>query len=216
MKSDQLFVRILILIVGFGCVEGAMAADPAAGWYLGAGVGKSNATHLDGIDTTLANYGITSRSITDDTATAWKLFGGYQVNRYFGVEGGYAKLGQSNFTSSVTLPGTGTGSGTWDPKDAWSLSAVGYLPVVDRFSLFGKVGLAYSKVNFGYADTVGDAISASKHTTDPLYGAGLKYDLTKETSVRGEFERYQNIGDSSVTGQSSVNVWSVGLQYHFF
>jgi len=215
-KYRLIFSSIFLAIMGFSCTFGAQGADQAAGdsgWYLGAGVGVSTESGLDGIDTTLAGYGITSSSTVSGTPTAWKVFGGYQVNKYFGVEGAYADLGQFTINSSVTPAGTGTA--TWQPNNVWSLSAVGYLPIMDQFSAFGKLGVAYSNVNFTYSDTNANAISVSNTTTSPLYGLGLKYDFTDHASVRGEFERYQNLGDSSVTGQSSVNVWSLGLQYHF-
>jgi OOP family OmpA-OmpF porin len=144
-----------------------------------------------------------------------EVFAGYQVNKYFGVEGGYANLGEYNVNSSVSAPVAAVGTSTWEANNVWSLSALGYVPIQEHFSAFGRLGLAYSRLSFNYSDTAGDAINASKNATSPLFGLGLKYDLTKNASVRGEFERYENIGDGATTGQSSVNVWSVGLQYHF-
>jgi len=212
-KSSLIFQSLFLAITGFGCAVGAQAATDN-GWYLGAGVGRSDARDLSGIDPTLAGYGITSSSTFGDNATAWKLFGGYQVNKYFGVEGGYADLGRYSVNSNVTAPGAGPGAGTWEADNVWSLAAVGYLPIQDRFSAFGKVGLAYPKVEFNYS-APGASVSASNSSTSPLYGVGLKYDLTNNASVRGEFERYQNLGAGSTTAQSSVNVWTVGMQYRF-
>ena len=212
-KSSLMLSSLFLAITGLGCAVGAQAAADN-GWYLGAGVGRSDARDLSGIDSTLAGYGITSRSSIDDSATAWKLFGGYQVNKHFGLEGGYADLGRYDINSSVTAPGAGPGAGNWEADNVWSLAAVGYLPIHDRFSAFGKAGLAYSRVNFTHSSP-GAAVNASDNTTNPLFGLGLKYDFTKNASVRGEFERYQNLANASTTGETSVNVWSLGMQYLF-
>lgn len=211
-KSGLIISGIFVAVAGIGAACAAQAADE--GWYLGAGVGRSNGG-LGGVDTTLAGYGVTSASTVSNTATAWKILGGYQFNKYFGAEGAYAKLGQYSFNSTVSAPGAGLGAGTWEANNVWSLAAVGYVPIQDHFSALGKIGIAYSKVNLNYSDTVGDVVGASKNTTAPLFGVGLKYDFNEQTSLRGEFERYQNLGDSTITGQSSVNVWSLGMQYRF-
>jgi OmpA-OmpF porin, OOP family len=211
-KPGFIYSGIFIVVVGLGAACAAQAADD--GWYLGAGVGRSNGG-LSGIDTTLAGYGVTSASTAGDTATAWKVLGGYQINKYFGVEGAYAKPGQYSISSTVSAPGAGLGTATWEASNVWSLAALGYAPIQDHFSAFAKIGVAYSKVNFNYSDTVGDVVSASKNTTSPLFGVGLKFDFNERASLRGEFERYQNLGDSTITGQSSLNVWSLGMQYRF-
>ena len=191
----------------------ARAADDNT-WYAGAGIGRSTAVSLSGIDTTLAGYGQTGVSSLGDSATAWKLYTGYQASRYLGFEGAYANLGQYSLNTSVSAPAAGTGTGTWQANNVWSLAAVGYLPLGENFSAFGKLGLAYSNVNFTYAGPA-TAISAGKNSSSPLYGLGLKYDLGSNMALRGEFERYQNVGDSSTTGQTSVNVWTLGIQYKF-
>ena len=213
-KAGLIISSLFCSIAGFSGAVKAQSID-GGGWYLGAGVGRSNATGLSGIDTTLAGAGISSTSTVGDTDTAWKLLAGYQVNKYFGVEGGYGNLGQYNVNSTVSAPGAGVGTATWKANNVWSLAGIGYIPIVDKLSAFGKVGFAYSKVSFNYSDTVGDAISNSKSTTSPLYGVGMKYDFGNNVSVRGEFERYQNVGDSNITGQSSINVFSLGLLYRF-
>ncbi|MBI3919113.1 MAG: outer membrane beta-barrel protein [Betaproteobacteria bacterium] len=69
-------------------IQTALAAEPNAGFYGGLGVGR-NYTDLD------------SGSIAgskDEKDTAWKFFGGYQINRYIGIEGGYVDLGKASVT----------------------------------------------------------------------------------------------------------------------
>ena len=212
-SSTKIVSAICSAIVLASTATLANAADDS-NWYVGAGIGKSNASNLSSVDTTLAGYGQTGVSSLGDSATAWKLYTGYQASRYLGFEGAYANLGQYSLNTAVSAPLAGTGAGTWQANNVWSLAAIGYLPLNDKFSAFGKLGLAYSNVNFTYSGPA-TAISASKNSSSPLYGLGVKYDLGNNMALRGEVERYQNVGDSGVTGQTSVNVWSLGIQYKF-
>jgi OmpA-OmpF porin, OOP family len=214
MKTVYTKLAIASALLAIGTAAGVANADDSGRWYLGAGIGQSKAANLNNIDGTLANYGLGSASTVSGNNTAWKLYLGYQVNSYFGVEGAYTNLGQSGITSAIATPVAGTGNGTWTANNIYSLSAVGTLPIQDGLSAFGKIGAAYSNINFTYSGG-GAAVSANNSAVSPLYGVGLKYDITGNTSVRGEFERYQNLGDSALTGQSSVNVLSLDLQYRF-
>jgi hypothetical protein len=49
----------------------------------------------------------------------------------------------------------------------------------------------------------------------PLLGLGLKFDFTKAFGVRGEWERFNNVGDGSTTGQTPMNVWTLSGQFRF-
>src|SRR5665647_3765154 len=98
----------------------AMADD--SGWYAGANVGRSSAK----IDDARISSGFTSATITDDDrSSGYKIFGGYQFNQYFAVEGGYFDLGNFGF-HATTVP-TGTLSGNIKLKGL-NLDLVGTLP----------------------------------------------------------------------------------------
>ncbi len=204
------------VIIAGSLMSAAAFAQSAAGtgWYAGAGLGQSRAQDLDSIDGTLAGFGVTSSSAVSGIDTAWKLFGGYQFTPYVGVEGGYTSLGKFDINSSVAGPAPGTGTGTWEAKNVWSLAAVGTLPITSQWAAIGKLGVAYSKVDFNYASP-GAAISQSDTGTSPLYGLGVKYRFTPQTALRGEWERYSNLGDGSTTGKSSVDAWTMSVQYNF-
>jgi OOP family OmpA-OmpF porin len=204
-----------VLIAGSLMSAAAFAQSAAVtGWYTGAGLGQSRVQDLDGIDGTLAGFGVTSSSAVSGIDTAWKLFGGYQFTPYIGAEGGYTSLGKFDINSNVAAPAPGTGAGTWEAKNVWSLAAVGTLPITSQLAAIGKLGIAYSKVNLDYA-APGVAISQSNTGTSPLYGIGVKYDFTPHTALRGEWERYSNLGDSGTTGKSSVDAWTMSVQYRF-
>lgn len=140
------------------------------------------------------------------------------VNKNFALEGGYADLGKPlTWNSTVTVPATGSVSANWKGK-AWTLAAVGLLPVTDQFEVFGKLGAHRWDVDVS-ASAVGGGGAAAGSWSDSgsswLYGLGASYSFTKNLAVRAEWERYQDVGDEDNTGKSDVDMWSLGIQYKF-
>src|ERR1700733_2678382 len=83
-------------------------ADDDAGWYAGFNAGESRATIDDGrITAGLLGDGFTTTSISDDNSHfGFKVFGGYEFNRYLALEGGYFNLGQFGFTADTVPAGS--------------------------------------------------------------------------------------------------------------
>jgi OOP family OmpA-OmpF porin len=206
----------ILAAAGLGYALGLQAADEA-NWYIGAGFGRSDAKRTTSwgttADATLFINGITSSTLVDSHDTAWKLFGGYQFNENFALEGGYTNLGKFGGTTTITAPAAGLAAGKWKARSPLNLAVVGTYPIKDRFSVLGKLGLAVTKLTVSIAPPAYANISATR--VQPLLGVGLKYDFTKAFAVRAEFERFNNVGDGSNTGQSNINVWSLSGQYHF-
>lgn len=213
MNNKSLMWTCLLVVAGLGAPGIHAADDP--GWYAGAGVGRTDVKKTSSwaqlTDGTLATRGITSNTVIDSHDTAWKLFGGYQFNENFAVEGGYHNLGQFKGATVITAPAASTAVGKWDAY-AGSVAAVGIYPVVNRFAVFAKAGLAVTRLK---VDVPGAQFSPSATRVQPLLGVGVKYDINKAFGLRGEFERFNNVGDGSKTGQSPINVWTVSGQYRF-
>src|SRR5687768_10080042 len=77
MKKNKVLVHALSAVL-FGAAAFGAQAQENNGFYAGTGAGQS---YVDE-----ANY--------DDEDTAFSVFGGYQFNRYFGLEGGYVDFGK--------------------------------------------------------------------------------------------------------------------------
>jgi OOP family OmpA-OmpF porin len=167
--------------------------------------------------TLLSDFGITATSSADDSGKGLKLFAGYRLNQNWAVEGGYADLGEATWNSIVTAPSSGTVSISWK-AEAWSLAAIGILPVSDQFEIFGKVGGFFYNADASATATGGGVAAAGSEDDDGagwLVGVGASYSLTKNIAVRAEWEGYQNVGDENTTGKSDINMLSVGIQYKF-
>lgn len=191
----------------------ASAAD--AGWYLGGNIGLAKATIDDEriIDGLLAG-GFATPSIRDDEKDlGYKLYGGYQFNRYFAVEGGYFNLGKFSFDADTVPAGTLSGQ---IKLQGVNLDAVGTLPFTARFSAFGRIGVNYAQAKDRFAG------SGAAHVLDPTrrerganykFGLGLEYDLTPYLSLRLEGERYRV--DDAVGNKGDIDLASLGLVYRF-
>ncbi|MBF6023129.1 outer membrane beta-barrel protein [Lysobacter niastensis] len=158
-KNKLLSSALLAAVLGASALS-AQAADK--GFYAGAGVGQS----------------FVDEQAYDDEDTAFSVFGGYQFNRYFGLEAGYADFGKIE----------PQGAGRALEADSAYLTAVGTLPITEKFSAYAKAGF--------HAWNLDDAIPGLTGTnddsgTDPTYGVGVQYRLTDQVALRGEYSRFE-------------------------
>lgn len=196
---------------------GVQAAEPSAGanWYLGVGAGQSRAKIDDStITTALAGSGRTiATNVRDENEFSYKLFAGYQYNRYLGFEGGLFNLG--SFTFNATTTPAGTLNGAIKNTVGSNFDVVGTLPLADRFSLFARAGLQSSKTRDLFS-TTGFAVrtpTPSKNVISYKAGVGAGFDFTKNIGMRAEWERYR-VGDG-FDGKMNVDVYSLNLLYKF-
>ncbi|TXT38463.1 MAG: OmpA-OmpF porin OOP family [Comamonadaceae bacterium] len=191
----------------------ALADNPL--WYGGAQIGQSKATIDDArITSGLLANGLTAGPInTIHRDLGFKLYGGYQFNKNFAVEGGYFDLGQFGFNTSTTP--LGTLSGNIRLKGV-NLDAVGILPITDKFSAFGRLGVTRTQANDAFVGTGAVNVlnpNPSSRNTNLKVGLGLQYALTPALMLRGEIERYRI--DDAVGNKGDVDLVSVGLVYRF-
>lgn len=188
---------------------GLLAASPlqaqaeGTGFYVGFGLGQAEAKKFCDIS------GVPGATVgsCEDSDTAWRFFGGYQLNRYVGVELGYA--GGPEFNASVTylgLPATVKAEAS-----ALDVVAVGYIPLGDRFALFGKLGLYRWDLDVevpGYG-------ALSDSGTDLTYGLGVQFNFARKFAVRVEGQLYNDVGLESTTGTDDVTTYSASVVYSF-
>lgn len=181
--------------------------------YGGLSVGQSRARIDDErITANLLGAGLATRSMSlDESGTAFKLFGGYQFNPNWALEGGYFNLGKFGYTSSTVPAGTLHGQ---IKLQGLNLDVVGTLPLSDRFSLIGRAGLQYADARDSFTGTGAVQVlspNPSKRGTNYKLGVGLQYEVNPSFIVRGEAERYR-INDA-VGNRGDINVFSVTLVF---
>ena len=207
-------------LVGCAAMSSSFAATDDTFWYMGGNIGQSRAT-IDNarILANLQGLGLPSTISDDNKGTAYKLFGGYQFNKNFALEGGYFNLGQFGYTTTTLPPAL---AGSLNGKinlQGLNLDAVGMLPLTEKFSAFGRIGAQYAQAKDNFSGT-GSAAAAvtpipnpSKDTLNYKTGLGVQYDFTPSLGMRAEAERYR-INDA-IGNTGNINVYSVGLVYRF-
>ncbi|VAX12519.1 hypothetical protein MNBD_GAMMA24-2739 [hydrothermal vent metagenome] len=122
----------------------------------------------------------------NETVTSGKLFAGMAYNTYSGIEASYAYLG-SFANDQVT-------------EDALAFNLVAFVPLAENIRMIVKGGIYYYKL---------DVSSTVTDDNDITYGIGLKYNLDYHSALRGEWERYKNLGGSD------VDMLSLSYSYRF-
>lgn len=202
-------------LIAFATIASVVAHASEPGWYIGANVGQSRATFdTDEIFGGLSDRGFTVTSYSEDERdTGYKLFGGYQFNRYFALEGGYFNLGEFEFNAE-TMP-LGTLDGSLE-LDGINFDVVGILPFTEKLSALGRIGVNYAKANAsldgGGAVTTLDPNSSERGTNYKL-GVGLEYAFTRSVAMRVEAERYRI--DDALDAKGDIDLFSVGVLYRF-
>ena len=182
-------------------------------WYIGGNIGQSRAKIDDARIVTPTLNSISDHNID----TGYKLFGGYQFGKNFSVEGGYFDLGRFSYVASSTPPATAGSKSGSIKLNGLNIDAVGMLPLTEKFSAFGRVGLNYAQAKDSFSSTgaapATTTPSAEKTSTSYKLGVGVQYDLNKSWGVRAEAERYRI--DDAIGNKGDVDLYSLGLVYRF-
>lgn len=188
-------IRRSVLCMAFVVVTGSSSAHAMDGaFYIGLDAGKAEARKYCG---NIGNCDSSDASLRGEV--------GYQINSNFAAELGYTSFGTLFDANDVNVNARQKAS-------AWTLSALAAFPFAERFSIFGRLGVAtYSTDNSG---TVQGVAVEDKMTTKPYIGAGLGFEFYTNWLARAEYQIYNNI--SGVDGtKDNVNAWYVGGAYKF-
>ena len=183
--------------------------------YGGLSVGQSRAKiDQDRIANGLAGTGLSLNSMSKDQSdTGVRLFGGYQFNRYLALEGGIFSLGKFGFNATTSPVGTLSG----DIKlQGASLDLVGTLPLGERWSLLGRVGMQRARATDHFAGTGAVSVlnpNPRETANNSKFGFGIQYEFSRSFLMRAEAERYR-VNDA-VGNRGSVNVVSLSAVFPF-
>jgi hypothetical protein len=181
-------MRKLILAVIAGAA--IMGAAQAEGAYIGAAV--SAVKQVGG---------------GDAYKPSAKLFGGYDLDKNWGVEVGYINFGSSSSQfGSSTMPLTATMDGY-----ATYLAGKAIMPINEQVSLVGKLGVGNVKSTLSNTGGVVGASSVSQSRTNPYGSVGLQYNLNKQVALTADVE---HLGETRNFGVKSAAV-SLGTRYSF-
>jgi len=216
----------LAVCLGLGLIGSAHAGEP--GWYLVGFGGESSASgasqnQMDENLVPIFESGgldvVDFTSTIDDSDTGFGFAGGYQLNRHFAMEFAYVDLGSLDYQATVTV------TDGVDERDAEVrfgnsahgpvVSAIGILPIGERFSVFGRVGLSLLNAEGSVRITLDGAsqhASQSSQKTDPMYGLGAEFNVSKNFAVRVAWDRYLDIGTKDIAGDVDADLITLGVR----
>ena len=224
----------LLLTLGALALPASAQKSP---WYAGAAFGgaKTDSELVSDRESTIRDSGQATnvRSSFDDNDSTGKLWVGYRLSDMFSIEGHYTDLGKTNIETRFNVPSgfTGSAAAFTDRKvKGYGIDFVGYVPVWERVSLYGKVGLFRSDVktevrlegDAHFADNLpGLTRSESTRENNFKYGLGVQWAFGEHVSARLEWERVNAVGkqatiqSDSATLQANVDAWWLGVQWRF-
>lgn len=195
----------------------AASSVASAQWYGGVTYGSSKASLPDPVR---GANGFVFSIDKDERDTAYKLQAGYRIHRNFAVEGGYVNLGKFNATASLLDPERSSLRSDFK-ADGWNLVAVGILPLIQDFAVYGKAGTIYAtststqRFSGNLFPAPGSNLTHKHSEFDWTYGLGLQYDVNKNVAVRGEWERFDRLRSSTTGSDHDTDTYSIGLIYKF-
>lgn len=211
------FISFAAVTLGLATTTPAQSATDgdATGPYVGVNVGRATADFGRAHDAFRSSLASPTAAGADKNDTGWRVFSGYRVTPHFGLELGYADLG--DFRASSRGSSVGRLSSAVDGK-ALTLDALGHVPLGNGFEAFARGGVAYTRTRATAQLADGATLAAGESGThkhnefNPRFGAGLEYSLSRDLTLRAEAERTLNVGNAS-TGQSHVTLISLGLAH---
>ncbi|HJU40380.1 MAG TPA: outer membrane beta-barrel protein [Tahibacter sp.] len=228
MTQKLLFAALAAVFAG-----AAHAAD--TGFYVGGGVGQSD--FADDLNdqvrrayTGNVDYAVTSVEMTDDSDTAYKIFGGYRFLPWLGVELAWNDLGEarSHYVLHSLVPLTNADAildGRYQVKGA-SLSVFGELAFTETFSGIARVGVFDAKIDYEETGVQANGDpwyfkAPDDNSTKTTIGLGVNWRITPNVDLRLDYDRYHDIGrrfalDEKGNGRFDyIDVASLNLAYRF-
>jgi OOP family OmpA-OmpF porin len=197
------------------------ATSAHAQWYAGASAGQARLPfRTSSLNDQFLDLGFASASTESDRRdTAYRLFGGWQINNYLALEAGYADLGRFSFRSSVTP--AGNLDAKYKIKGA-ELAMVAMAPVWDRVNLFARGGLFRGNMDASFAgsgsvELLSGTDTRSRKSSKSVYAAGALFAIAPQVNLRAEWARYKrpDLGDGILEGKANIDMWTIGLAYQF-
>lgn len=189
------------------------------GFYAGAGIGASQ-LETPNKNIVTNNLSPIQKQSHELTGLGGRVFAGFNINPYLGVESGVAQYAKSKYSSQTLLTHTSLD---------YSLNAIDvvakvYLPIAESFNLYGLGGVAlvHSNVDYnGYTMSKNPKGSESQTKVRPIYGVGANYQIPQSNFVTGfEFSRIQGIGKVNLSEPTkkvipSANMITFNIAYNF-
>lgn len=149
------------------------------------------------------------------------ITGGYHFDMNLGVEGGLVSVGDSTVNSFSG----GLSSSETLKTSVWYVAATGTFPISSQFDLFGKLGLARTKMDYTSSGNLfGTNVSTSGSKTNLMIGLGGQYNFSQNWGLRVQYENFGKtdlsfpagwVAATAATKSVGLSTFTVGGVYNF-
>lgn len=175
-------------------------ADDTSGIFVGMSGGRADTDHtLESLD--LGNLGVDLD--LESSSPAWGAFGGYRLNRHFGLRGGYMDF--QTFDDLLDLAPVGDVPKIELDLEGWMLGVDAYMPLASWASLGARAGYMDWRSRLRIGDY---GLQSSDSGTDAFFGGGLEVNFGPSFSVEANYTRFDVDG-------SDVDSASLGVRLGF-
>lgn len=200
-------------LAALGLVSLPVQAAEDSGFYVGAGLGISS------VETDAIEIFEDVEYDFDDSGTAWKIFGGWRLNKYVSFELDYVDLGtvEDDFTLELDneIPAPSPDSGPTELYVKTEIGVTAWVPYVvltypiGMFEVSGKLGYAFWDADFDVYATDGfDSFSEGDSDSDEdfAWGVGAGVTLLDNLNVKVEYEAIE-VSDADVSVWWLTGAW---------
>lgn len=200
MQHRLFAIGIAALAFSLSTSAYAQSANDREGAYVFGGVGSATTQW----ESKRALVPAGQKRSEDKSSTSYVLGGGYRFNRNFALEGSYHDIGDVSRR----------GIGEFDTKSL-QLSALGILPIGDRFELFGKASVGRSRNEFTPDKGARGLSKASENVNLFALGVGANYHFNDHFSLRLDVDGLTKAGsgfrrkagaDEIKTGEATLSL----------
>lgn len=154
-------------------------------------------------------------SSCDDTSVTGRIYGGTEYVGFANFEFGYRYLDEVSASGFVT--GLGFASAEIDGHFFDATLQLG-LPRSGPFKVFAKAGAMFWQLNYEASaqTSLGNMRFSDDDTGVALRtGLGASFNVSDNFRVRADWDFLMDVGDEDETGESDINVFSVGPEFLF-
>lgn len=193
MQKSSIASLLVSLALCTAMTGNAQAAEPAphTGLYVGGAAGVSRYR--------LADPGAPVAS-KDTSGTGLKLYGGLRFTEHFGIEAGYAQLGQ--FSERVRQGGAEVeqqGKGR-----VFYAAATGRIPITDAIAINARAGIAQGRVS-GH-----NVLSANANPIGRerglMLGGGVEYGLARNLAITADYDHFGKLSRAAKGGLVTIGL----------
>ena len=218
--ANAIAVTVLAGTAGFGATGHAAEAGfyfGAEGAYVAPTVGKSDGTNFFRPPEVIH---VPTESVrSDHSEFGWGAMIGYRVGPHLAVELGYLDFGSIDVEETFDL--TDVFPFPVGPPDEFSVdfnlkvagpmaSVIGTLPVSERIETFGRAGVLWATQEVQLTPHFGF------NEAEELWGlgVGIRAELSRRWSARLEYQRFEDMPGTAVSGDSRLERLTLGATYN--